>query len=264
MFKMTFGVLAIGVAIYPMSESFAACMPGGPCISAGRPTNSPGPAPGPGAGPQSNQPSAEQNAYNLDLQGDEYYKQGKYDLAIRSYEQALQWTPNDATIKNNAKRARMNLIAVEAYNAYRANNFDLAARLYAQALQFAPDATASDALTRDIALAKAKATVPVEPPTVDAQGVWSGLPPEIEAQIAHTPVGANIHKAFVVINDKNNDPERWAEAHVWFGQALLIEPGNEGIQRLVELSEYMMHVKIIRYPSKAMDEAMKALGATHQ
>jgi hypothetical protein len=183
---------------------------------------------------------------------------------LLSYEGALQ-VNYDPVIKNNADRIRGAIYAKAADAAYNAGDYVKAKNLYEQALwwlntvpNFPGFAQYVAGVRKGFALATAR-SIPVEPPTVDAQKVSSGLSPEIEAQIPDTPAGRWIHKAFVVINDPNPNPDRWADAHAEFGAALLEQPGDAGIQRLVELSDYMMHLKVIKYPDRAWKAALSAL-----
>lgn len=72
-----------------------------------------------------------------------------------------------------------------------------------------------------------------DPMVVDARHVPSGLPKNVENEIPHTPAGDRVRKGFQAIADHD-----WKVAMAWFRDALNHEPGNPGIQRLIELAEY--------------------------
>ena len=83
-------------------------------------------------------------------------------------------------------------------------------------------------------------TVPRESPNqdpmvVDARHVPSGLPKSIAAEIPETPAGDRVRKGFEAIMDHD-----WNAAHAWFQDALNHDPGNAGIQRLVDLADYTL------------------------
>ncbi len=83
-------------------------------------------------------------------------------------------------------------------------------------------------------------TVPKETPNqdpmvVDARHVPSGLPKSIAAEIPETPAGDRVRKGFEAIMDHD-----WNVAHAWFQDALNHDPGNAGIQRLVDLADYSL------------------------
>lgn len=74
-----------------------------------------------------------------------------------------------------------------------------------------------------------------DPKIVDACNVPSGLPKSVEAEIPDTPAGNRVRKGFEAIMDHD-----WNVAHAWFQDALNHDPGNAGIQRLIDLAEYTM------------------------
>lgn len=73
----------------------------------------------------------------------------------------------------------------------------------------------------------------LDPMVVDARHVPSGLPKSIAAEIPETPAGDRVRKGFEAIMDHD-----WNAAHAWFQDALNHDPGNAGIQRLVDLADY--------------------------
>jgi hypothetical protein len=78
-------------------------------------------------------------------------------------------------------------------------------------------------------------TLDNDPSVVDARNVPTGLPKSVEAEIPNTPSGDRVRKGFEAI--MNHD---WNAAHAWFQDALNHDPGNAGIQRLIDLAEYTM------------------------
>lgn len=74
-----------------------------------------------------------------------------------------------------------------------------------------------------------------ETSVVDARNVPTGLPKSVEAEIPDTPAGNRVRKGFEAIVNRD-----WNAAHAWFQDALNHDPGNAGIQRLIDLSEYSM------------------------
>lgn len=86
---------------------------------------------------------------------------------------------------------------------------------------------------------KTAALTPVNPPTVDARNVPSGLPKSVEDAIPRTPAGDRVRKGFEAIQAHD-----WKVARAWFQDALLKDPGNAGLQRLVDLAQHMVEPRI--------------------
>ena len=74
-----------------------------------------------------------------------------------------------------------------------------------------------------------------DPMVVDARNVPTGLPKSVAAEIPDTPAGNRVRKGFEAIQDHD-----WKVALAWFQDALNHDPGNAGIQRLIELAQYTM------------------------
>lgn len=74
-----------------------------------------------------------------------------------------------------------------------------------------------------------------DPMVVVAPNWPTGLPRSIVAQIPDTPAGNRVRKGFqaIAVHD-------WNVAQSWFRDALNHDPGNAGIQRLIELADYTM------------------------
>jgi hypothetical protein len=77
--------------------------------------------------------------------------------------------------------------------------------------------------------------VNTDPMVVDARNVPTGLPKSVEAEIPHTPSGDRVRKGFEAIQDHD-----WKVALAWFQDALNHDPGNAGIQRLIDLAQFTM------------------------
>jgi hypothetical protein len=100
-----------------------------------------------------------------------------------------------------------------------------------------PDSGLKGASNADATVAlKTLPDVSTEANGVDPQQAPTGLPKSMEAEIPNTPAGDRVRKGFQAI--MNHD---WNLAHAWFQDALNHDPGNAGIQRLVELAEYTMN-----------------------
>lgn len=91
---------------------------------------------------------------------------------------------------------------------------------YAEALQPAPASGTLVFLTGDA-------------PVVDSRAVPAGLPDAVVASIPATPAGDRVRKGFQAIADHD-----WAVAQAWFEDALNHEPGDPGLQRLVDLATF--------------------------
>lgn len=93
---------------------------------------------------------------------------------------------------------------------------------FAQSLQAAPSAGALDFM-------------PGNTLAVDAHEVPSGLPKSVEESIPPTPAGDRVRKGFQAIADHD-----WVVAKAWFEDALNREPGDPGLQRLVDLAQFTL------------------------
>ena len=88
---------------------------------------------------------------------------------------------------------------------------------------------------RDSAGFKTLPDVNTDSSVVDARNVPTGLPKSVADEIPDTAAGNRVRKGFEAIMDHD-----WNVAHAWFQDALNHDPGNAGIQRLVELAEFTM------------------------
>lgn len=79
------------------------------------------------------------------------------------------------------------------------------------------------------------ATVNSDPMVVDLRNLSSGLPKSVDEAIPHTPAGNRIRKGFQAIARHD-----WDNALLWFKDAYNREPGDPGLQRLVDLAQYTL------------------------
>jgi|GEM_PF-3074436 len=94
---------------------------------------------------------------------------------------------------------------------------------FAQTLRAAPASGALDFMPGNATVA------------VDARDVPSGLPKSVEESIPATPAGDRVRKGFQAIADHD-----WTVAKAWFEDALNHEPGDPGLQRLVDLAQFTL------------------------
>lgn len=93
---------------------------------------------------------------------------------------------------------------------------------------------------------KTSPDVNTDPMVVDARNVPTGLPKSVEAEIPDTPAGNRVRKGFQAIQDHD-----WKLALAWFQDALNHDPGNAGIQRLIDLAQFTMEREKNPHPSAA-------------
>lgn len=139
------------------------------------------------------------------------------DMQQHDAQQAAQM---EATIKEMTER-------VTATTASIASGLDFVGP--GETLKDGPNDQATHANTQTAALP------PVEPPTVDARDVPSGLPKFVDDNIPHTPAGDRTRRGYQEIMDHD-----WNAAHAWFQDALNHDPNNAGLKRLVNMSQYML------------------------
>lgn len=85
---------------------------------------------------------------------------------------------------------------------------------------------------------------------VDARKVPSGLPKSVEEMIPATPAGDRVRKGFQAIADHD-----WVVAKAWFEDALNREPGDPGLQNLVDLAKFTLEKKREKTPPAPMSQA---------
>ncbi|WP_431686330.1 tetratricopeptide repeat protein [Hahella sp. NBU794] len=87
---------------------------------------------------------------NLIKDGEEYYAQGRYELAVERYEEALKLKPNDKDTQNRLQQARrdftawLNQVRSAANTAYDRNNLGKAMLLYGKVAQATHEQSAWD------------------------------------------------------------------------------------------------------------------------
>ena len=85
---------------------------------------------------------------------------------------------------------------------------------------------------------------------VDASNVPTGLPKSVAEMIPATPAGDRVRKGFQAI--ANHD---WTVAKAWFEDALNREPGDPGLQNLVDLAKFTLEKQREKAPPPRMSPA---------
>ena len=101
---------------------------------------------------------------------------------------------------------------------------------------------------------KRRAALNTDTSVVDARNVPSGLPKSVDDAIPHTPSGERVRKGFQAIQDGD-----WKAALAWFKDAHNKEPGNPGIERLVDLAQFTLE-----YRTKATTPAVEKKSTSAQ
>ena len=191
-------------------------------------------------------------------QGVQFYKNSDWAKAVAAFQEAADKNPNETVIKQNLANAQANLRNQQAEILAKQQAKESAARMHksienlAESLTVAP--TTSGGLDfdggnapaargggsggLDFTAAIATPSSPLEfgdPKVVDTRNVPSGLPKSVEATIPHTPAGDRVRKGFQAIADHD-----WKVALAWFQDALNKEPGDPGLQRLVDLAQFTL------------------------
>jgi tetratricopeptide (TPR) repeat protein len=205
-------------------------------------------------------PPGHAEAHRLNLKGIDAYNSGAYETAEQYFQEALDKLPGDPTIQENLERAKDRIAArkkktEEEFNRDKeealgqlkgisdAGDFDSGSGLKGvssteSGLKEAPDSGGCGGL-KDVI---------TDPMVVDARCVPTGLPPEAEAEIPDTPSGNRVRKAFEAVMDHD-----WNVALAWFQDALNHDPGNAGIERLIDLAQFTIgREKEIRAQDKAV------------
>jgi tetratricopeptide (TPR) repeat protein len=81
---------------------------------------------------------AARQAFPINENGIKAEKAGNYALAVSLFEQAVRLSPNDATMANNLRHARAQVVNSEGLQAARAGNWTLALTLFDQAFRLMP------------------------------------------------------------------------------------------------------------------------------
>ncbi len=234
------------------------------------PRSSPGPAYQPYSGPSAEQIAAQQrqqDARNLNDQGIQYGNKGKWKLAAECFKAALDKWPDNQTIRDNYQKAK-DAVAAEVAAQKRqeqeqfekdkqdalsslkgiADNGDGLKSINASddfGLKGIDDTKTSNLGLKGIDDTKTlfyKGTPWSAPVDTRASGqskldanVPSGLPNSVDAAIPHTPAGDRMRKGFQAVQAGD-----WKIALAWFQDALNKEPGDPGLQRLVDLAQFTL------------------------
>jgi hypothetical protein len=81
----------------------------------------------------------------------------------------------------------------------------------------------------------AETAVNTDSMVVDFRNLASGLPKSVDEAIPHTPSGNRLRKGFQAIAEHD-----WKNALLWFKDAYNRDPGDHGLQRLVDLAQYTL------------------------
>ncbi len=203
-----------------------------------------------------NQAQAYLDAQNLNAQGQSAYDSGDYARAERHFAQAQQTAPGDPAFAKNVRLAQGQMQLQRDQSQVKTslsqltdtiNRTETASTATTSGLDFmpagaAPADTGSGSHPYDANRAAIMTTPELpstlDPMVVDTSNVATGLPSSVETEIPHTPAGDRVRKGFQAI--MNHD---WQVARAWFKDALDHDPGNAGIERLIDLSEYTLDRK---------------------
>jgi tetratricopeptide (TPR) repeat protein len=204
------------------------------------------------SGPTTEQIAAQQrqqDARNLNDQGIQYGNKGQWKLAMDAFKAALDKWPDNETIRQNLKAASDKVADGEAQKKReQQQQFEKAKQDALSSMKGISENElglkgigASDDFglkgvgetkTSDFGL-KSLSDVNTDPMVVDARNVPSGLPKSVDAAIPHTPAGDRMRKGFQAVQAGD-----WKAALAWFQDALNQEPGDPGLQRLVDLAQF--------------------------
>ena len=203
-----------------------------------------------------NQAQASLDARNLNAQGQSAYDSGDYARAERLFVQAQQTDPGDPAYAKNVRLAQGQMQLQHNQGQVKSslsqltdtiNRTETASTATTSGLDFMPAGSAPadtgsgshpDDATRAAIMTTPELPSTLDPMVVDARNVATGLPSSVETGIPHTPAGNRVRKGFQAI--MNHD---WQVARAWFKDALDHDPGNAGIERLIDLSEYTLDRK---------------------
>ena len=223
-------------------------------------------------------------AYAQNQQGLDAWKKGDWVAAAEFFEQALQNSPDDQTIKSNLDKAQQKL-KEQQDNKTAANHM----QQIVKSLTFTPASTtsgldfngfnankpsgdsgnaggldfnsfnaANTANTQQNAGQKNVAADDSNTMVVDARNVPSALPKPVDDAIPHSPAGDRMRKGFQAIQDGD-----WKVALAWFQEARNKEPDNPGIERLVDLAQFTLEYR--NHPhSKAVEKSSAPAQSTNR
>jgi len=195
-------------------------------------------------------PPGEAEARDLDQKGIDAYNSGNYESAAAFFQQALDKLPGDSTIQQHLQTAKDQIAAKKQKSEEEFNQDKQRALGQLKGISntgdFGSDSGLKGVGSTDLGLKDASnsgassglKTLPnvnTDTRVVDARNVPTGLPKSVAAEIPDTPAGNRVRKGFEAIMAHD-----WNVAHAWFQDALNHDPGNAGIQRLIELADYTM------------------------
>ncbi len=193
-------------------------------------------------------PPGQDEARDLNQKGLDAYNSSNYDSAAQYFREALDKLPGDPTTQQNLQKAKDQIAAQKRKSEEAFNQDKLRALAQLKGIANRDDFGSDSGLkgvgstglvlkgvpnSGDSVGLKTLPDVNADTHVVDARNVPTGLPKAIEAEIPDTPAGNRVRKGFEAILDHD-----WNVAHAWFQDALNHDPGNAGIQRLIDLAEY--------------------------
>lgn len=225
-------------------------------------------------------------AHSQNQQGLDAWKKGDWAAAAGFFEQALQNNPDDQNIKSNLAAAKQKM-KEQQDNQTAANNMQKVVSNLSQTFTAAPTAggldfdgfggnqhtggsdkkagldfnsfnAANTANTQQNTRQKGVNGNYSDTMVVDARNVPSGLPKSVDDAIPHSPAGDRMRKGLQAIQDGD-----WKVALAWFQDARNKEPGNPGIERLVELAQFTLEYR--SHPHmKAVEKSAAPAQSIHQ
>jgi hypothetical protein len=229
-------------AAYKCLEHCGPC-PNSPGGSGGQapPTAPPGPSP------------AEVEGLALNQRGVDAFTGGDYQNARDLFQEALDKLPNNTTIRENLKKAIDQLAAQAALKKQKQDaDFNRTKQEALGQLKGISNGDDLDSGLKGIGSAdpglkdapdsgglKTLSDINTDPMVVDARGVPTGLPKSVDDAIvagyASAPPGVSdrVRKAFQAIAAHD-----WKVARAWFQDALIHDPTNIGLKRMVDLADF--------------------------
>ncbi len=181
---------------------------------------------------------------------------GDYAAELDYFKQAYELYHSDVYRKNIG--IAQNEIAGDHQQQVTDTNIKQTVQTFAQTLSAAPSSNALDFDGQDSNTTSSNADKNSgldfgDPNVVDARNVPTGLPKEVENSIPATPAGNGVRKGLQAIQTHD-----WKVALAWFQDALNKQPGDPGLERLVDLAQYTLQRQsqaiTVNTPAETEDE----------
>jgi tetratricopeptide (TPR) repeat protein len=195
-----------------------------------------------------------EEAKNANTAGIEFFKKEDWVNAIAFFQQAVDKDPDDKVYQDNLAKATAEL-RFQQYrqqkdqqainmNKTAVTKMQQAVQNFTQALNTAPSINGSDVDGKNSNSNAGKTTTATglqfgDPNVVAAPNVPSGLSKSLNDAIAaayeKAPAGVidRVGRGFQAVQVKD-----WKLAKAWFGDALRLDPDNEGLKKFIELCDY--------------------------